>query len=160
MVRTSACVILNKITTICLSSVSQHLYFALNVGPNNRLQRNRRIRWIIFFLFTSNPRVNVEVGVSLFFTFVLSCVGYWLCMKAYARLWAMSTFSPVGSRSSNGVRICVCVWTEWTWSMHYAGISAHQFTPYYATQATHAHPQTIWGQRTDGAKSGYCRIIW
>ena len=30
---------------------------------------------------------------------------------------AMSTFSPVGSQSSNGV----C--TEWTWSMHYGGIS-------------------------------------
>ena len=77
---------------------------------------------------------------------------------------AMSTFSPVGSRSSNGMRMCVCVCTEWTWSMHYAGIStAYQFIPYYVnailyTQAhAHTHPQTIWGQQTDGANSGYCQ---
>ena len=59
------------------------------------------------------------------------------------------------------VCVCVCVWTEWTWHMHYAGISTHQFTPHYATQATHAHahPQTIWGQQTNRAKSGYGHII-
>ena len=86
---------------------------------------------------------------------------------------AMSTFSPVGSRSSNGMRmcvcvcvcmcVCVCVWTEWTWSMHYFGISTDQFILCYASvihTSTHTrtHPQTIWGQRTDGAKSGYCWV--
>ena len=32
---------------------------------------------------------------------------------------AVSTFSPVGSLSSNGMKMCecVCVWMEWTWSM-------------------------------------------
>ena len=51
-------------------------------------------------------------------------------------------FSPVGSRSSNGMRMCVCVcmcvWTEWTWSMHYFGISTDQFIPCYAS-VIHTH---------------------
>ena len=37
--------------------------------------------------------------------------------------------------------VCVCVWTEWTWSMHYAGISTYQFIPYYAS-AIHKHTHT------------------
>ena len=72
---------------------------------------------------------------------------------------AMSTFSPVGSWSANGMRMCVCmcVWTEWTWSMHYVGISTYQFIPYYASAVhKHTHPETIWGLWTDGAKRGYC----
>ena len=36
----------------------------------------------------------------------------------YHRQWAVSSFSPVGLPSSNGMRmcvlVCVCVWTEWT----------------------------------------------
>ena len=31
------------------------------------------------------------------------------------------------------VCVCVHVWTEWTWSMHYIGISTYQFIPYYAS---------------------------
>lgn len=31
----------------------------------------------------------------------------------------ISTFSPVSSRSSNGVCVSVHVWMEWTWSVHY-----------------------------------------
>ena len=53
-------------------------------------------------------------------------------------LQAMSTFSPVGSLSSNGMRICVYVWTEWTWSMQYVGISTYQFITYYAS-VIHMH---------------------
>ena len=55
----------------------------------------------------------------------------------------MSTFSPVSSWPSNGFRmcVCVCVWTEWTWSMHYVGISTYQFIPYYAS-AIHKHTHT------------------
>ena len=54
---------------------------------------------------------------------------------------AMSTFtsfSPVGLRSSNGMRMCVCVWvwTELTLSMHYVGTSTWQFIPYYASVYT------------------------
>ena len=58
---------------------------------------------------------------------------------------AMSAFSPIGSRSSNGIRVCVCcvcvcvcvcvcmcVWTEWTWGMHYYALSTYQFIPCYA----------------------------
>ena len=36
---------------------------------------------------------------------------------------------------------CVCVWMEWTWSMHYVGRSTYQFIPYYASATstrTHA----------------------
>ena len=31
--------------------------------------------------------------------------------------------------------VVLCVWTEWTWSMHWVGISTHtyQFTPCYAS---------------------------
>ena len=56
---------------------------------------------------------------------------------------AMSTFSPVGSWSSNGMRmcVCVCVWTEWTWNLHYFGISTYQFIPFYAS-AIHKHTHT------------------
>ena len=28
----------------------------------------------------------------------------------------------------------------------------------YTSTRTHTHPQTIWGQRTDGAKSGHCQV--
>ena len=50
-----------------------------------------------------------------------------------------------------------CVCSEWTWSMHYVGIPPYHFIPYYASAIhKHTHPQTIWGQWTDGAKSGYC----
>ena len=35
-----------------------------------------------------------------------------------------------------------CVWTEWTWSMHYIGISTYQFILYYASAIhKHTHPQ-------------------
>ena len=77
---------------------------------------------------------------------------------------AMSTFSPVGSRSSNGMRMCVCVCVcvdgmnlKYTvhWHIH---ISVHSILCQCYTQAhAHMHPQTIWGQRTVGAKCGYCR---
>ena len=71
----------------------------------------------------------------------------------------MSTFSPVSSWSSNGmsvceckcVCVCVCEWVsesvcacvcmDWTWSMHYAGISTYQFIPYYVS-AIHRHTHT------------------
>ena len=59
------------------------------------------------------------------------------------------------------VCVCVYVWTEWTWSTQYIGISTYQFIPYYASAIhAHTHPQTIWGQRTDGAKSGYCQTMY
>ena len=60
----------------------------------------------------------------------------------------MSTFSPVGLQSSNGISVCVCVcvcawrvYMEWTWSVHYIGISTYQFIPYYAI-AVHKHSHT------------------
>ena len=31
--------------------------------------------------------------------------------------------------------------------------------PHVSVHFVHMHPQTIWGQWTDGAKSGYCRIF-
>ena len=70
----------------------------------------------------------------------------------------MSTFSPIGSLASNCMRMCVCVWTEWTWSttLAYPHISSYRTMPVLYTQT---HLQTIWGYRTDGAKSGYCREI-
>ena len=71
---------------------------------------------------------------------------------------AMSTFSPVGSRSSNGMRMCVCGWNELEicTTLAYPHISSFCTMP--VPQAhTHTHPQTIWGQWTDGAKSGYCQ---
>jgi len=73
---------------------------------------------------------------------------------------AMSTFSAVGSRSSNCM--CVCVdGMNWKcalrWHIH---ISVHSVLCQCYTQAhAHTHPQTIWGWRTDGAKSGHCREV-
>ena len=55
---------------------------------------------------------------------------------------------------------CVCVQKE----LEVCAMLAypHQFILYYAsvyTQAhAHMHPHTIWGQQTDGAKSGYCSL--
>ena len=45
--------------------------------------------------------------------------------------------------------VCICVWTEWTWSVHYVGISNHSVL--YTSVHTHTH--IIWGWRTDVAKS-------
>ena len=65
----------------------------------------------------------------------------------------MSTFSHVGLQSSDGISVCVCVCVracvracvrvcvEWTWSVHYVGISTYQFIPYYAI-AIHKHTHT------------------
>ena len=85
----------------------------------------------------------------------------------------MSTFSPVGSRSSNGMSECVCVCVcvcacqcvcvcvdgmnlkyALRWHIH---ISVHSVLCQCYTQAlAHTHPQTILGWRTDRAKSGHC----
>ena len=35
------------------------------------------------------------------------------------------------------------VWTEWTWSVHNAGISAFQLIPYYAKVYTHMHTHIL-----------------
>ena len=51
-------------------------------------------------------------------------------VEAGGEFLAMFTFSPICSRSS---KWCVCVWTEWTWSMYYTGIFTYQFIPYYAS---------------------------
>ena len=55
----------------------------------------------------------------------------------------MSTFSPVGSPSSNGMRMCVCVcvdgWNEFEVSSMLA--YPHQFILYY-TSAIHKHTHT------------------
>ena len=64
------------------------------------------------------------------------------------------------------VCVCVCGWNELevcttlTYPHIYYYIN-YQFIPYYnyasmvhKLSSTHRHPQTIWGQRTDGAKRG------
>ena len=56
---------------------------------------------------------------------------------------------------------CVCVWTEWTWSMQDVCISTYQFILCYAGAThkyTHASSKspTMWGQWTNRVKSGYC----
>ena len=53
------------------------------------------------------------------------------------------------------VRACMCVW--------HIQISAHSVLCQCYTQAhAHMHPQTIWGQQTNGTKSGYCQTnaLW
>ena len=50
---------------------------------------------------------------------------------------AVSTFSPISSLSSNGMRMCVCV-DGMNLSTHCAGISTYQFIPYCAN-AIHSH---------------------
>ena len=79
----------------------------------------------------------------------------------YIYIQAISTFSPVGSLSSNGLRmrVCMCLWhwhsTEWTYMLICQGSAYFKFIPY-----THTHSHTIWGLRTDGAKSGHCIYIY
>ena len=56
--------------------------------------------------------------------------------------WAISTFSPVGLLSSNGlmcVCVSVCVRTEWTESTMVAYSHIYQFIPYYASVYTRVH---------------------
>ena len=77
--------------------------------------------------------------------------------------WAMSTFSPIGSRSSDGVRMYMCVWNklEVCATLAFIRIWVHSLLcPCIHKTHTHMHPQTIWGQWTDGAKSGYCLAWW
>ena len=86
---------------------------------------------------------------------------------------AMSTFNSISSQSSDGMRMCMCVCVcvcvracmhtcvcvdgmnlkyAVCWHIH---ISVHSILCQCCTQA-HIHPQTICGQQTDRAKSGYC----
>ena len=71
---------------------------------------------------------------------------------------AMSTFSPVGSRSSDGV--CVCGWNELEvcTTMAYPHISSLCTMPVlYTSTHTHASSNHL-RTGTDGAKSGHCPI--
>ena len=60
----------------------------------------------------------------------------------------------------------VCGWTEWTWSMHYVGISTYQFIPHYASaiQCKHTHifkpfeDSLQTGLKVDIANYGCCII--
>ena len=87
-------------------------------------------------------------------------VSRWWCGEQRLGFLAMSTFSPIGSWSSNGMRMCVCAslcacvcgWNE----LEACAMLAY---PHVSVHSVHTHPQTIWGQQTDGAKSGYCRIF-
>ena len=78
----------------------------------------------------------------------------------------MSTFSLVGSRSPNGMRMCVCVdgmnlKYALLWHIHRSVYSVLcQYYNLYTQAHAHTPPQTIWGQRTDRAKSGYCRRMY
>ena len=115
------------------------------------------------------PRKNSSVYENIVFIHV--CKRKWSSMSgkghpALVKLefTAMSTFSPVGSLSSNCMRMCVCVCVcvdgmnlkyVLRWHIHMY-ISSFRTMP-VQTHA-HTHLQIIWGQRTDGAKSGYCRI--
>ena len=63
------------------------------------------------------------------------------------------------------VCVCVCVCVDGMnlkyalrWHIH---ISVHSVLCQCYTQAhAHTHPQTIWGWRTDGAKSGHCHHLY
>ena len=73
--------------------------------------------------------------------------------KEIKQLEAISTFSPVGSRSSDGIKMRACerararararVCTKLI-SVHYCntGMSTHQFIPYYASARARAHTHT------------------
>ena len=97
-----------------------------------------------------------KTSIPTFYSFV--CVAF----------LAMSTFSrPIGSQSSNGLMVwesaCVraCVHVHGMNLMHYVGITTYQSIKYYAS-TIQKHTRILkpfqWGQRTDGAKSGYCRF--
>ena len=80
---------------------------------------------------------------------------------------AMSTFSPVGSWSSNGMRISVCVVCGGGWgrgrneldvctTLAYSHIRLFRTTlVLYTSKRTHPFSNYL-RMRTDGAKSGYC----
>ena len=108
------------------------------------------------------------------------------CLCAFS---AMSTFSPVGSQCSNGMKMCMCVCEgalgcvcvsvcvcvcvcvrvhihmrahgmNFKCAQHWHSQISYLILCQCYTQA-HActYPQTIWGQRTNRAKSGYCYIF-
>ena len=76
---------------------------------------------------------------------------------------AISTFSPVGSLSSNGFRGCTCACACVSVALAEYGMNCYvcqrsacfKFIPSTHTHTTYFH--TICGLRTDGAKSGLCR---
>ena len=100
---------------------------------------------------------------------------------------AMSTFSPVGLLSSDGLRmrVCVCLCTDSTGIIRnelicgYASVvhTSSSFCPHTCAHAcmhsrmcarmcahththvhTHTHSHTIWGPQTHGAKIGHCHM--
>ena len=94
-------------------------------------------------------RVCVHVCVCVY---VCVCVCVCVCVHAHVRA-CMCACALVGVWTRVCVSVCVsarmcalvcvcaclCVWTEWTCSMHYVGISTHQFIPYNASaRSTHA----------------------
>ena len=89
---------------------------------------------------------------------------------------AMSTFRPAGSLSSNDMKkcgcVCVCLHTRMRSCMYVCGWNelevcttlAYLYISLFCTMPvythththTHTHSHTIWGQWTDGDKSGHC----
>ena len=111
------------------------------------------VRYVCAYMWRAY--INVHVFVIL-----LMCFWIWYCMHlcflhVLMGEWikgfiircvfsTVSTFSPVGLLSSNGISVCVCAWhvcMEWTWSVHYNGIFTYQFILCYAI-AIHKHTHT------------------
>ena len=98
------------------------------------------------------------------YTLQITCNEHFSGSLQYFRtyLQAVSTFSPISLWSRNGMCVCVCVCVcvmnlkyALNWHINIIFISSFRTVPVPQAHA-HMHPQTIWGQWTDGAKSGYC----
>ena len=118
--------------------------------------------------------VSVHHGWLYFTELVTMHMTGWWCKDWQCPLLAPSVRGPQMVCVCVRLCVCVCVWLcvyececvcvygmnlkyALRWHIH---ISVHSMLCQCYTQAhTHTHPQTIWGQRTDGAKSGHCLKI-
>ena len=77
----------------------------------------------------------------------------------------ISTFSPVGSLSSNCLSVVYTLssfrpHTHTMWHTHthtHCDTHTHAHVRTHTHTLTHTHSHTIWGPQTDGAKSGHCQ---
>ena len=156
-------------------------YVLSSIARTSCLVLTEKIKF--FQIVTCCGQSHWEWSIVLMFCYNV----HWCCLQfVCACACAVFTFSPISSWSSNGMRMCACVcmcvcvcvcvcvcererervhcgWNELEVCNTLAcpHISSFHTLPVYTHKHTHTHthPHTIWGQQTNGAKSGYCLFI-
>ena len=99
-----------------------------------------------------------ESAASMAMLCLVSCFLFPQLFSIQTSVLAMSSFSSIGSWSSNSIRMCLCVCVEWTdkWiCQHSAHFKFSLYTHTHSFSYTHTFTHTlshthIWGTWTDG----------